>query len=252
MSSDKEKLTEWEVVKKNGKKINHSFLKNFQYKHDNPYDEGLGLFEPFVLRDLEGEQHKGLWNKNVFKNQAPLHVEIGTGFGHFMLNFCEKNPFVNFVGLDYRFKRSFQLAKRLSQMKTSNFRYLRAKGERIGHLFGESEIQALYYFFPDPWPKNRHHKKRLFQPFFLEQAFHCLTEDGEFFIKTDHLKYFQWMLEVLKECPFFTIQLQTFDLHREFPNHFLSQNPTKFEKIFLEKECPIKALVLKKNLAHVP
>ncbi|MAX67934.1 MAG: tRNA (guanosine(46)-N7)-methyltransferase TrmB [Halobacteriovoraceae bacterium] len=231
--------------KKKSNDKDRAFSHDFQYSHDNPYHEKLEIFDHFVLRDDEGETYQNKWQAEVFNNQAPLEVEIGTGYGHFMIEHTQKHPHINFVGLDHRFKRSFHLAKKLAKLEHKNFRYLRARGERLGFLFGEDEVSKIYYFFPDPWPKKRHRKKRLFQKRFLDEAFRVLKPGGEILVKTDHDDYFSWMLDELKNEKRFKLELKTFDLHTEAPEHFLSSFVTKFEKIFLEKNVKIKALTLK-------
>lgn len=130
-----------------------SFSKDFQYKHRNPYHDKLTEFSEFVLRDEEAEGHQGKWNSEVFNQDGELCLEIGSGYGHFMLQYCDTYRDQNFVGLDYRFKRSYALAKKLKSLSYRNFKYLRAKGERIEHLFAENELDKVFYFFPDPWPK---------------------------------------------------------------------------------------------------
>ena len=80
-----------------------------------------------------------------------LVLEIGTGYGHFMQDYCAKNPSVNFVGMDYKFKRSFNLVKKLDSLQQRNFFYLRANAARVDQLFGDSELEKVFYFFPDPW-----------------------------------------------------------------------------------------------------
>ncbi len=237
--------TENTEKKKKTNEKDMAFQDNFQYSHDNPYHDKLQIFDKFVLRDDEGESHSGKWNENVFENNAELEVEIGSGYGHFMMEHTQKNPQINFVGLDHRFKRSFHLAKKLSKLEFMNFRYLRARGERLGYLFAENELSKIYYFFPDPWPKKRHRKKRLFQKRFLDEAYKVLKPGGELLVKTDHDGYFEWMLEEIIDEKRFSVELKTFDLHKEAPEHFLSSFVTKFEKIFLEKEINIKAMVLK-------
>ena len=74
---------------------------NTYFPHDNPYHEKLKSFDNFVLRDEEGEAFRGNWNKNAFKNQGPLVLEIGSGYGHFMMDFCSHYPEINFVGMEY-------------------------------------------------------------------------------------------------------------------------------------------------------
>ena len=224
---------------------NHLYRPEFKsYARSNPYDDKLKAFDAFVLRDEEAETHKGNW-RAVFGNENPLSVEIGTGYGEFMLEWCENNPAANFVGLDHRFKRSFHLVKKLEKIENKNFRYLRGRGERLEFIFGQNEVDNLFYFFPDPWPKTRHNKKRLFQKPFLDAAHQVLKNDGVLWVKTDHDGYFDWMLNALKDETRFEILLKSQDLRREHPEHFLAQYTTKFEKIFLSQGTLIKALVLK-------
>jgi tRNA (guanine-N7-)-methyltransferase len=224
----------------------HAFQSDFKYTHDNPYHDRLANFDDFVMRDNEAEAHAGNWNRDVFKREAPIEVEIGTGYGHFMIEHCQKHPEVNFVGLDHRFKRSFNLAKKLGEIEHKSFRYLRARGERLQFVFGPEEVSKIYYFFPDPWPKNRHHKKRLFQKNFLDTAHKILEKGGEIHVKTDHDGYFEWMQQFLENEDRFEKVMYTTDLRKELPEHFLASFQTKFEKIFLQQGINIKAMVLKK------
>lgn len=228
-------------------KTDYSFKPDFVYKHDNPYHDKLEeLYSDFVYCDTKAEEFRGKWNLEIFKRPAPLYLEIGTGAGHFMMDYCQANPGHNFVGLDYRFKRSYYLAKKLNQLKEGNlnFRYLRAKGERVSFLFEKNELDGVFYFFPDPWPKTKHHKKRLIQKGFLEALHGVLKLDGKFFIKTDHDDYAHWMKREIEACGFFDIEMESKDLYSEFPDHFLCQQQTGFEKIFLKQNIKIKAFVL--------
>jgi tRNA (guanine-N7-)-methyltransferase len=225
----------------------HSFREDFKYKHDNPYHDRLSEFDSFVMRDGDAENFRGKWNSEVFKREGKLFLEVGSGAGHFMTDYCEKNPTHNFVGLDYRFKRSFQLAKKLARIENKNFRYLRAKGERIEFIFNENELDGLFYFFPDPWPKTRHMKKRLLQGPFLEAAYKTIKPGGIFYIKTDHDGYAEWMDEEIKKFGKFKVLLQSKDLRAEYPDHFLSEYVTGFEKIFIGQGIKIKAFVLQSN-----
>lgn len=238
-------MQEEDEKKKKTNERDFAFGDNFEYSHKNPYHEKLEIFNEFVLRDEEGETNASSWSQKAFKNNAPLEVEIGTGYGHFMIEYTQNNPGINFIGLDHRFKRSFHLAKKLATLQFKNFRYLRAKGERLGHLFGNEEVSKIFYFFPDPWPKKRHNKKRLFQKAFLNEAYHVLKPGGEILVKTDHDGYYQWMLDEMENEDRFEVLLQSWDLRSEAPKHFLASFITKFERIFLDKEIKIKALHLK-------
>ncbi len=224
--------------------LDHSYNEGFEYTHKNPYHERLANFSDFVLRDEEAETFKGKWNQEVFKREAPLIAEVGSGYGQFMRQYCQDHPGVNYVGMDYRFKRSFELAKKLNNLDLHHMRYLRAKGERLGFLFGENELDELLYFFPDPWPKTRHQKKRLFQDHFLPIVHKVLKPGGKMFIKTDHDGYADQMQEVIGNSELFDLELYSRDLRKEFKDHFLCQYTTKFEKIFIKQNQPIKAFVL--------
>lgn len=232
--------------KKKTNETDRCFTDTFKYTHNNPYHDRLNVFDNFVLTDEGSELNSGKWSESIFGNSNDLEVEIGSGYGHFMMDYTQKNPQINFIGLDHRFKRSFHLAEKLSKLEAKNFKYLRARAERLGFIFGDKEVSKIFYFFPDPWPKKRHHKKRLFQKRFLSEAHKILKDNGEILIKTDHDGYFEWMLEELKDQDLFKIKMQTWDLRTELPEHFLASFITKFEKIFLSKNIKIKAMCLEK------
>ena len=229
------------------KHLDHSYKEEFKYKHNNPYHHKLEEYSSFVFRDTDSEKFKGQWNQAFFKQSNPLAVEVGCGYGEFMRSYTRDHPNENFVGIDYRFKRSFALAKHLSEQNAKNFCLLRAKGERINFIFGQNEVDKMFYFFPDPWPKTRHHKKRLFQAPFLSDAYNILKPGGTLFIKTDHDDYADWMRDLISSDEVkekFDVEISTKDLLNDYPEHFLSQYKTKFEKIFISQDIPIKAFVL--------
>lgn len=224
----------------------HAIKADFKYKHANPYHDKLNEFSDFVLRDLEAEEFKGQWNSKVFQNENPLHVEIGSGYGHFIREFCSKNKDINFIGIDYRFKRTFNLVRKINNLGLKNIRFLRAKGERIAFMFAKEEVDHLYMFFPDPWPKAKHQKKRTFQKPLLDAAYETLKPQGKFSIKTDHDDYAMWMLCEIEKDPRFKLEMSTRDLYHDYPGHELAQFQTKFEKIFLSQGQSINAFVLRK------
>ena len=225
--------------------MDRTFQKEWRYRHgDNPYHDKLAGFGDMVLRDQEAESFAGHWCSEVFgRPENPLCLEIGSGYGHFMRDFCCCHPDVNFVGLDYRFKRSYNLVKNLSG---DNWRYLRARGERVSFMFGPEEVDSIFYFFPDPWPKRRHQKRRLFGDYFLQELGKILTLGGKLYIKTDHEGYARWMESVIARQSLFFAELVSYDIRDEHPDHFLTRFVTKFEKIFIAQNKGIKGFVLRK------
>ena len=226
-----------------------TFQKEWHYRHgENPYHDKLAGFGSVVLRDRESESFAGRWRSEVFQRPThPLYLEIGSGYGHFMREFCRDHPGVNFVGLDYRFKRSYNLVKKL---QGDNWRYLRARGERVAFMFAPEEVDGIFYFFPDPWPKRRHQKRRLFGDYFLKELGKILACGGKLYVKTDHDGYARWMHEVIEGQSLFSPELVSYNLRDEYPAHFLSRYMTKFEKIFVAQNKAIKGFVLRKR-GHV-
>ena len=222
-----------------------TFKKDWCYRHgENPYHDKLAGFGNVVLRDQEAESFAGRWSSEVFRRPGnPLYLEIGSGYGHFMREFCRENSHVNFVGLDYRFKRSYNLVKNLEGV---NWRYLRARGERVSFMFAFGELDGIFYFFPDPWPKRRHQKRRLFGDYFLGELAKILASGGKLYVKTDHDGYAQWMEEVVGRQSLFAVELVSHNLREEHPSHFLCRYVTKFEKIFVAQNKAIKGFVLRK------
>ena len=225
--------------------MDRTFQKEWRYRHgNNPYHDKLARFGDVVLRDQEAELFSGRWCSEVFRRPLmPLYLEIGSGYGDFMRDFCRYNPNVNFVGLDYRFKRSYNLVKRLDGV---NWRYLRARGERVSFMFAPGELNGIFYFFPDPWPKRRHQKRRLFGDYFLKELSKILASGGRLYIKTDHDDYARWMEDVVRRQSQFFLELSSYNVRKEYPHHFLAQYMTKFEKIFTVQNKAIKGFVLRK------
>ncbi|MDH4468613.1 MAG: tRNA (guanosine(46)-N7)-methyltransferase TrmB [Bacteriovoracaceae bacterium] len=219
---------------------------------ENPYKSKILDFQDFVFTHDQSSLYQGNWNEKIFKNTNPIKLEIGSGYGDFMMSYSKNYDHCNFIGLDFRIKRSFFLAKKLESLKNDSlpyfdFRFLVVNAENLNQYFGPQEISEVFYFFPDPWPKKRHHRRRLFQKKFLMNLHPLLREGAKVWVKTDDDSYYQWMLdEVQKSNEIFKIFFQTENIYQEShfieERNFLCQFPTKFEKLFLEQSKTIKAL----------
>jgi tRNA (guanine-N7-)-methyltransferase len=230
---------------------------------ENPYKSKILTFQDFVYTHEQVVELKGNWKETIFKNSHPLRLEIGTGYGDFMMSYGKAYDNCNFIGMDFRIKRSFLVAKKLEIMRSEtspnfDFRFLALNAENIQEYFGKEEISEVFYFFPDPWPKLRHHRRRLFQKDFLEKIHPLLAPQAKFWIKTDDAPYFQWMLNELKKASsLFEVFYETENIYNEdlslasalsqqSARDFLCQFPTKFEKLFLGQNKTIKALGIQK------
>ena len=136
----------------------------------------------------------------VFGNARPVELELGIGKGRFLINEAQTQPQVNFVGVEWAAKY-LRLAHQRSRKRTlTNIRLARVDArEFIEHFVPTASLQGVHIYFPDPWPKKRHHKRRLFNGEFLPEVERTLEPQGRLWLATDHLDYFEVMLEVLEQ-----------------------------------------------------
>jgi len=134
----------------------------------------------------------------VFGNVRPVEVEIGSGKGTFLLARAAARPEVNLLGIEWATAYCCYAADRVRRAGLANVRLLRADAAHLFHvcLLARS-VQRVHIYFPDPWPKRRHHRRRLIQPGFLRDVRRVLRVGGQLLIATDHAEYFQHILRVL-------------------------------------------------------
>ena len=165
----------------------------------------------FVIHDPEN--YKGKWN-TLFGNDHPIRLEIGMGKGKFLMALAEQNPDINYLGIE---KYSTVLLRALQKMESNplpNLRFIRMDAEYINDVFAEEEIDRIYLNFSDPWPKDRHAKRRLPSRQFLERYDHILKKDGVLEFKTDNRDLFTFAEEELKETKW-KLDAITYDLHKD-------------------------------------
>ena len=181
------------------------------------------------------EDQKGCW-RQVFGNKQPVHIEIGTGKGRFILNKAKANPDINFVGIE---RYSSVLLRAVEKYDTDEFkdlqnvRFICIDARRIEEVFAKDEVERIY----DPWPKARHAKRRLTSAEFLERYEKVLAPYGRLEFKTDNTELFNFSLEQMKESGW-TLQGFTYDLHHN--EEMNSGNiMTEYEERFTAKGNPI-------------
>jgi len=133
--------------------------------------------------------------ENFKKNVLPLQInlEIGCGHGHWLTSFAQEQPNSLYVGIDLRTKRIDKAKSKAKKRRLDNIMFMKAEAiEFIDALSDNYIIQNTYFMYPDPWPKARHHKRRLFNDRFLELLLCVTTSDSKLYFKTDHQNYYLW------------------------------------------------------------
>jgi len=137
--------------------------------------------------------------KRWFANKQahrPLELEIGSGKGTFLAQQATQTPNVNYIGIEYAKAFWRYAADRCRRLGLDNVKLVHTEaGSFLRHYVPDSCLRQLHVYFPDPWPKKRHHKRRLIQESFLRGVHRKLEPDGLVRIATDHAEYYQWMTE---------------------------------------------------------
>jgi len=145
----------------------------------------------------------------LFGNDQPVEVEIGTGKGTFLISAARANPQTNYLGIEWVNKYYKYAADRTRRRALVNVRMLRCDArDFISRHIPAQSIQSLHIYFPDPWPKKRHHKRRLFTSRFVTAAVNSLLAGGQMHVVTDVKEYFQIVEPLLQQCD--QLQLEGF------------------------------------------
>jgi len=158
-----------------------------------------GYFQerPEIALNLEKIQDgQGLLSS--FGRPAPIEVEIGSGKGTFLVSQAKAYPDINFLGIEYTNKVYKYSVDRMSRWGLTNVRIIRTEAvDFIRNFIPDASIQAFHIYYPDPWPKKRHHKRRFFDSANLDQLLRCLVIGGRIQLATDHEDYWRQMDEVI-------------------------------------------------------
>lgn len=196
---------------------------------------------PLVVH--EPEKAKGRW-KEIFGNDHPLRIEIGMGKGKFIYELAGRNPGINYVGIE---KYSSVLLRALQKMEVEplpNLLFIRMDAEDITEVFDREEVDRIYLNFSDPWPKDRHAKRRLPSKEFLLRYDQFLKKDGILEFKTDNKDLFDFALEELPAAGWETVGV-TYDLHHDM--QMAEGNVmTEYEEKFSSKGNPIYKYIIKR------
>ena len=165
----------------------------------------------YTIKDAE--QIKGQW-KDYFQDGKPIQLEIGMGKGKFLMQLAEKNPQIHYIGIE---KYSSVLVRALGKMEENpleNLHFIRMDAENIVNVFEKGEVDQIYLNFSDPWPKDRHAKRRLTSRQFFARYDAILKPDGRLEFKTDNQNLFTFSLEEIPEAGWH-LDASTRDLHHD-------------------------------------
>lgn len=185
------------------------------------------------------EQMKGKWAE-VFQNDHPIHIEVGMGKGQFIIEMVRRNPEVNYIGIEKYSSVLVRAVEKLEDFEQDNLRLIRMDAENIEEVFDKDEVDRIYLNFSDPWPKDRHAKRRLTSTRFLERYDNILTPEGRVMFKTDNKDLFDFSLEQVEEAGWI-LENHTYDLHHSEYNE--GNVMTEYEEKFSAKGNPICRLV---------
>ncbi|MBB5148117.1 MULTISPECIES: tRNA (guanosine(46)-N7)-methyltransferase TrmB [Ureibacillus] len=184
------------------------------------------------------EEYKGKWNE-LFGNDRPLHIEVGSGRGQFIVGMAQANPEINYIGIELFDKVIVKaLQKALEAGSPPNLRLLRVNAEELEKIFQKNEVHRVYLNFSDPWPKKRHAKRRLTHEKFLKIYESILIDEGEIHFKTDNRGLFEYSLVSMSQ---YGMKLKdvSLDLHANEPEDNIR---TEYEEKFSSLGQPIYRL----------
>ena len=188
---------------------------------------------------INPKEKKGKWN-NTFNNNNPIYVEIGMGKGDFIIQNAIKYPDINFIGIE---KYDSVLVRAIEKVPegVSNLRFVRMDAKEIDDVF-DREVDRVYLNFSDPWPKDRHYKRRLTSYVFLEKYETIFKDKKEIHQKTDNRNLFEFSLVSLINNGY-KLEEISLDLHNSNRENIIM---SEYEKRFVAKNNTIYYLVAKK------
>lgn len=197
---------------------------------------------PYVVQESLYSQCAGGW-KEIFGNGNPIHIEIGMGKGKFIHTMAKEHPDVNYIGIEKYSSVLLRAVQKMEREELPNLKFLRMDAEELSGAFGPEEVERIYLNFSDPWPKDRHARRRLPSREFLERYRRILKEGGRLEFKTDNRELFDFAVEELAPAGWAAEEL-TYDLHGD--ERLMEGNVmTEYEEKFSAMGNPICKYVIR-------
>ena len=164
---------------------------------------------PYVIQ--EPAENKGKWS-HIFGNSNPIELEVGMGKGRFLMELASLHHDINYIGIERYSSVLLRGLEKRAQLELDNIYFMRIDAKDMADIFAPGEVRKIYLNFSDPWPKDRHAKRRLTSPAFMAVYDQILAPEGVVEFKTDNRPLFDYSMEAIPEAGW-DIQEFTFDLH---------------------------------------
>ena len=197
---------------------------------------------PYVIREEMQPECAGRW-KEIFGRNVPIFIEAGMGKGKFIHTMAKLHPEISYVGIEKYSSVLLRAVSKMEQEELPNLKFLRMDAEGIGEVFAPGEVDRSCLNFSDPWPKDRHAKRRLPSREFLARFARIIKPEGRLEFKTDNRALFDFALEELQTSPAWELERFTFDLHND--RELMQGNVmTEYEEKFSAMGNPICKYIL--------
>lgn len=193
----------------------------------------------------EPKEKRGAW-KEVFQNENPIQIEVGMGKGRFITELARRNPQINYIGIERYTSVLLRAVEKLQKGPQEdipkNLLFICMDATELPEVFAQEEVDKIYLNFSDPWPKDRHARRRLTSRQFLGRYDQILKKDGVVEFKTDNRGLFDFSLEEVEPAEW-KLVMSTFDLHAD--EELMKDNiMTEYEEKFSAKGNPICKLII--------
>ena len=184
---------------------------------------------------------KGKWHE-FLGNDKPVHIEIGMGKGRFIMDLAALHPDINYIGIERYTSVLLRAVQKIEENPLPNVHFLCIDAATLPEIFGKGEVDKIYLNFSDPWPKDRHARRRLTSHEFLDRYNEFLAAEGCIEFKTDNQDLFTFSLEEIENSPIWHLDASTRDLHHD---EVMNQGNvmTEYEEKFSSKGNPICKLI---------
>lgn len=166
---------------------------------------------PFVVEEDRLFHCPGTWHE-IFGNDRPIRIEIGMGKGRFIHTMAKEHPEYNYIGIEKYSSVLLRAIQKMEEETLPNLKFIRMDAEDVAKVFAPGEVERIYLNFSDPWPKDRHAKRRLPSREFLARYDVILKKDGVLEFKTDNRALFDFAVEELEPAGW-EAKVITYDLH---------------------------------------